>query len=158
MLLVPGAERRLRARCWGWARRGSAGIWRRSRKRCPQALYALGDVPAEFGGARGALAWVLGTYRFDRYRKKQHAAVAEAGAAARRGRRRITRIAESVFLARDLVNTPANDMGPEELAAAARDLAKKHGAKVSRHRRRRSAAKNYPLIHAVGRASRARRG
>ena len=41
----------------------------------------------------------------------------------------ISRIAEDVFLARDLINTPANDMGPGELADAARALAKKHGAK-----------------------------
>src|SRR5256885_1938125 len=37
----------------------------------PPGVYALGDVPQEVGGARGALGWVLGTYRFDRYRKKE---------------------------------------------------------------------------------------
>ena len=61
----------------------------------------------------------------------------------------ISRIAENVFLARDLVNTPPNDMGPAELAAAARALAKKHGAKFSVVSGA-ALTKNYPLIEAVG--------
>ena len=64
----------------------------------------------------------------------------------------VSRIAENLFLARDLVNTPANDMGPAELEAAARALAKKHGAKVSVVSGA-ALAKNYPLIAAVGAGS-----
>ena len=51
----------------------------------------------------------------------------------------LERIVEGVTLARDLINTPANDMGPAELEAAARKLAAQHGATIPRHRRRRSA-------------------
>ncbi len=58
-----------------------------------------------------------------------------------------------MFLARDLVNTPSNDMGPDELADAARALAKKHGAKISFVVGDDLLKKNYPLIHTVGRAS-----
>ena len=65
----------------------------------------------------------------------------------------ISRIAEGVFLGRDLINTPPNDMGPEELAAAARDLAKKHGAKVSVIVGEALKKANYPLIAAVGQGS-----
>ena len=61
----------------------------------------------------------------------------------------ISRIAENLFLARDLVNTPANDMGPAELEAAARALAKRHGAKISVVSGA-ALTKNYPLIAAVG--------
>jgi leucyl aminopeptidase len=61
----------------------------------------------------------------------------------------ISRIAENLFLARDLVNTPANDMGPAELEAAARALAKSHGAKVAVVSGA-ALTKNYPLIAAVG--------
>jgi leucyl aminopeptidase len=118
----------------------------------PQGSYAFGDVAEGFGDANGALAWILGTYQFTRYRKgarkfpklmvPQNADAAD-----------VSRIAEGVFLARDLINTPSNDMGPEELAAAARDLAKKHGAKFSVILGDELLKKNFPLIHAVGRAS-----
>ena len=62
-------------------------------------------------------------------------------------------IADGVFLARDLVNTPTNDMGPDELEQAVRALARKHKAKVSVVKGDDLLAKNFPMIHAVGRAS-----
>ena len=65
----------------------------------------------------------------------------------------LTRIAEGVTLARDLINTPANDMGPAELEAAARALAKRHGAKVRSIVGDDLKKQNFPLIHAVGRAA-----
>jgi leucyl aminopeptidase len=118
----------------------------------PQGVYALGDVPEGFGGETAALAWVLGKYAYARYRKS-----------GKRGAKLVlprdadgeepSRIAEGIFLARDLINTPSNDMGPEELAAAARDLAKKHGAKFAVTVGDDLLKKNFPLIHAVGRAS-----
>jgi len=118
----------------------------------PEGSYALFDVPEGMGGTTAALAWILGTYKFTRYTKnaKPHpklvlpkgADAAEAG-----------RIAEAVFLGRDLVNTPSNDMGPEELANAARELAKRHGAKFSVIVGDALLKANYPLVHAVGRAS-----
>jgi leucyl aminopeptidase len=64
----------------------------------------------------------------------------------------ISRIAENVFLARDLINTPPNDMGPEELAAATARLAKNHGAKF-RIISGKQLAEQYPLIQAVGQGS-----
>ena len=65
----------------------------------------------------------------------------------------LTRIAEGVTLARDLINTPANDMGPAELEAAARALAKQHGAKFRAIVGDDLLKQNFPLIHAVGRAA-----
>ncbi len=118
----------------------------------PQGTYALGDVPEGHGGANAALGWALGTYRFARYKtsaKKFPKLVLPDGADGDD----VTRIAEGVFLARDLINTPSNDMGPEELAAAARDLAKRHGAKFAVTLGEDLLKKNYPLIHTVGRAS-----
>src|SRR3569832_3957 len=64
----------------------------------------------------------------------------------------VGRIAEGVALARDLINTPANDMGPEELEAAARKLAAAHGAKIQVTSGDKL-AKEFPLIHAVGMGS-----
>ncbi len=118
----------------------------------PQGTYALGDVPEGFGGARGAIAWALGTYRFARYRK-QKTEVPKLVVPAGVDGEEISRIAEGVFLTRDLVNTPSNDMGPEELAGAARDLAKRHDAKIAFIIGDALLKANYPLIHAVGRAS-----
>jgi leucyl aminopeptidase len=117
----------------------------------PAGLYKLGEVPEFCGDANAALAWLMGGYGFDRYKKK----------IARKARlvtppgvdgEEISRIAENLFLARDLVNTPANDMGPAELEAAARALAKRHGAKVSVVSGA-ALTKNYPLIAAVGAGS-----
>ena len=118
----------------------------------PQGVYELGDVADGYGGEYATLAWVLGTYSFARYRKKKKAnpkLVVPKGVDGEEA----SRIAEGIFLARDLVNTPSNDMGPEELASAARDLAKKHGAKISIIVGEDLLKKNYPLLHAVGRAS-----
>jgi leucyl aminopeptidase len=118
----------------------------------PAGLYRFAEVPQSHAGAMGALAWALGTYQFGRYKKtkpKGARLVLPEGVDAAE----IARIAEAVFLARDLINTPPNDMGPEELAAAARDLAKKHGAKFSAIVGEALVKQNYPLVHAVGQGS-----
>jgi leucyl aminopeptidase len=119
----------------------------------PAGTYALGDVPADAGGERAALAWIFGTYKFDRYRKKPTRQLPRLVLPKDVDGEDVTRIAESIFLARDLVNTPSNDLGPEELAAAARQVAREHGAKFSQVVGEDLIAKKYPLIHAVGRAS-----
>jgi len=114
-------------------------------EKLPAGTYRLGDVPEFCGGANAVLAWLMGGYGFDRYKKKTAKAarlVLPAGADGE----------EVSRIARDLVNTPANDMGPAELEAAARTLAKKHGAKVSVVSGV-ALAKNYPLIAAVGMGS-----
>ncbi|HEY3637226.1 MAG TPA: leucyl aminopeptidase family protein [Rhizomicrobium sp.] len=118
----------------------------------PAGTYVFRDVPAQLGGARGALAWLLGTYNFDRYRKSSRKCPAllvspDVDAAD------VLRIAESVFLTRDLVNTPSNDMGPAELADAARALAETYNAKFRVIVGDDLLQENYPLVHAVGRAS-----
>jgi leucyl aminopeptidase len=120
-------------------------------EKLPAGTYRLGEVPEFCGGANAALAWLMGGYAFDRYKKKT----------ARKARlvlpqgvdgAEVPRIAENLFLARDLVNTPANDMGPAELEAASRALANRHGARVT-VTSGANLAKNYPLIAAVGQGS-----
>jgi leucyl aminopeptidase len=101
-----------------------------------------------------ALGWLLAGYRFDRYRaepRRVDAArlVAPAGVDARR----LAVLAEAEFLTRDLINTPAGDLGPAELEAAAVALAQRHGAACSAVRGDSLLAQNFPLIHAVGRAA-----
>jgi leucyl aminopeptidase len=114
--------------------------------------YALDDVPKDMDGTQAALAWLLGLYTFTRYRKTDRAQpklVLPEGADGDEA----SRIAHGVFLGRDLINTPANDLGPQELAAAAAALAKTHGAKFSVIVGDALLKANYPLIHTVGRAS-----
>lgn len=99
-----------------------------------------------------ALAFALGSYRFARYRsaeKKQVRLELPDGIDGAD----LSRVAEGVSLARDLINTPANDLGPAELEEAARALAARHGASVRTVVGDDLVKQNFPLIHAVGRAA-----
>ncbi len=103
-------------------------------------------------GARHALqlGWGLGCYRFDRYKAGKRAParlVADAFDA-----ETLDLLAACVRV-RDLVNTPTEHMGPDELEAAARALAAAHGASIGVVAGDDLLAQNYPAIHAVGRAS-----
>ena len=95
---------------------------------------------------------LLGGYVFTRYGKKDGPALRFAVPEGV-DRPRIERLAEGVFLARDLVNTPTNDMGPDALEAAVRALGACHGAEVSAIVGDDLLAADFPMVHAVGRAS-----
>jgi len=117
----------------------------------PEGSYRL-DPVAPVDASRVALGWALGTYAFTRYHAKP------AGAARLvwpegTDRKLVERLAGAVFLARDLAVTPASDMGPAELAEAAEKVAKAEGAHCRIVVGDELLAKNYPTIHAVGRAS-----
>ncbi len=99
------------------------------------------------------LAWGLGAYRFRRYKTGNADPSPRLAIAAGVDRARVEAQAEAMRLGRDLINTPANDMGPEELEQAGRDLARHHEAQVTAIVGEALLAQNYPLIHAVGRAS-----
>lgn len=118
----------------------------------PEGIYAFRDVPGACTRERGIVAWLLGTYTFDRYRKRAKRPakllISDESDAAE-----AERIAEGVFLARDLINTPSNDMGPAELADAASGLARRHGGSIVVIEGDALLKQNYPLVHAVGRAS-----
>jgi len=118
----------------------------------PEGSYRLETAPDGADPTRLALGWALATYAFTRYREKKAAATALVWPdGADRGR--VERLAGGVFLARDLANTPAGDLGPAELAAEAARVAKVGGA---RHRvivGDELLAENFPTIHAVGRAA-----
>ncbi|HYB54759.1 MAG TPA: leucyl aminopeptidase family protein [Alphaproteobacteria bacterium] len=118
----------------------------------PQGVYRLDAALAPQAATKAALGWALGTYRFQRYRKKTRPLATLAwpkGA----DRTAVERAADGIFLARDLINTPASDMGPAELAEAASALARRHRARIEVIEGERLLARNYPLIYAVGRAS-----
>ena len=98
------------------------------------------------------LGWLLAGYRFGKYREASSmgaSLVAPVGVDAGK----LLALAEVEFIARDLINTPANDMGPAELEAAARQLVSKHGADIKVIAGEDLLDQNFPLIHTVGRAS-----
>jgi leucyl aminopeptidase len=116
----------------------------------PPGTYRFANAPHDTRLA--TLAFALGSYRFSRYRNNDAPGVrlvppdgidvAD-----------ITRMVEATTLARDLINTPSNDMGPEQLAQAAQDLAKRFGAGFNCIIGDDLPRQNFPLIHAVGMAS-----
>jgi leucyl aminopeptidase len=116
----------------------------------PAGGYRFGNAPHD--SRLAALAFALGSYRFARYRKQDEKALRLELPGNVDGDD-LTRIVEGVSLARDLINTPANDMGPGELEEAARALAKRHGAQVQATVGDDLLKENFPLIHAVGRAA-----
>ncbi len=121
-------------------------------RKLPRATYRLvTDLPVK-EAEEFALGWLMETYRFDRYVKDAKPA---AGLIAPKGidASRIEIIATGEALTRDLINTPASDMGPDELETASRDLAQQHGAKISVINGDALLDQNLPMIHTVGRAS-----
>lgn len=116
----------------------------------PAGDYALSGDVGEPGLA--ALGWLLSAYRFDRYRKPKPATTRLALPAGVDGEE-LTNLAESTALARDLVNTPANDLGPAEIEAAIRGLGEAFSASVTSIVGDDLLAANFPMIHAIGRAS-----
>jgi leucyl aminopeptidase len=116
----------------------------------PAGLYRFANNPHD--ARLATLAFLLGCYRFMRYRTGEAKRVQLAIPTGVDGDD-VSRMAEGVALARDLINTPSNDMGPAELEAAARSLAQKHGASFRSVVGDDLLRENFPLIHAVGRAA-----
>ena len=99
-----------------------------------------------------ALGWALASYRFTRYKKQSKplpALVAPKGCDVDY----VRSMSGSMFWARDLINTPANDMHPQALAAEAATWAKKHKANVTVIKGEALLKENYPMVYAVGKAA-----
>jgi leucyl aminopeptidase len=120
----------------------------------PPGLYEFAGTAAQ--SELAAIAWGLGAYRFRRYKSANGAGgtdLPRLRLAASIDRARVLAVVEAVWLARDLINTPASDLGPAELEAATRSLAERHKASVASVIGDDLLARNFPMIHAVGRAS-----
>ncbi len=119
----------------------------------PEGLYALDAASWDAATTtRATLGWALGGYAFTRYKSRPRG-FATLAWPARADRGEVERLAAGIFLARDLINTPAEDMGPAELAAAAKAVAERTGAEFSLIVGDALLRANYPTVHAVGRAS-----
>ena len=122
-------------------------------EKLPAGTYRLAPAHDAADAARALLGWQTAQYRFTRYRtedddigdrilltRQAHAidpALAEA---------------QAVFMVRDLVNTPAEDMGPSALEAAVEALGKKYSARIAVTKGDRLESE-FPMVHAVGRAA-----
>jgi len=154
--LIPGPEGHLSMVLQGVAADDALWAFGGLPDSLPEGTYRLGfDSESLFGkgaGTRLALGWALGSYGFTRYKaaKRKPAQLVWPESA---DRTVVAALAQGLKLARDLVNTPAEDMGPAELAAAAVKLAEAHGAKIRQIVGDDLLAENYPTIHAVGRGS-----
>jgi leucyl aminopeptidase len=152
ILLAPATDGSIERVLFGVADKGNAMAMGALAQHLPAGDYHIAAAPREFSATLVAIAWGLGGYTFERYKKRKRAAprlappegadMAEAA-----------RIVAASWLARDLVNTPTNDLGPEALHAAAEAVARENGADFEAIVGDALLAQNYPLIHAVGRAA-----
>ena len=156
--LLPAADGGIAGAVAGY---GTAQARRRQRFGLAKAVGALPAGDWRLEGrldpretTEAALAWLLSGYRFDRYRPaKKPAALPRLVCPAGLDADRLLAMAEAEALTRDLINTPAEDMGPEELEAAFLALAQDFGAATDVIRGEELLSRNFPMIHAVGRAS-----
>ncbi|MCG8546675.1 MAG: leucyl aminopeptidase family protein [Alphaproteobacteria bacterium] len=126
--------------------------WASAADRLPAGRYRFGEKAKAGLTARATLGWALGSYSFDRYKRSKGKAaelVLPKGSAATEARQ----AAESIYLVRDLINTPSSDMGPGELASAAQALSREFKGRCKVTIGDALLRDNYPMIHAVGRAS-----
>jgi leucyl aminopeptidase len=152
ILLLPGDDRSLGGVVLGLGADEDPFALAALPSQLPAGTYAL--APAGVGGGKAALAWAMGAYSFSRYKGRDQTKMRavlvwppEADPA------HVTRVAGGLFLARDLVNTPANELGPAELARAAEGVARDHGARFSVVEGHALIERNYPMIWAVGASS-----
>ena len=153
VLVLPGAEGTIEAVLFGL---GSSPadpmVFRGLPAKLPTGDYAMATSPAGISADQIALAFALGSYKFDRYKqKKTHdrpRLVAQGADVAE-----VNSIAHACALARDMVNTPANDLGPLQLETIAREIAEQYGAAITVVTGEGLLEANYPAVHAVGRAA-----
>ncbi len=154
--LVAGADGAVDCAVVGY---GSAAKRKRGRfalaaaaAKLPAQVFALASTPEGFDADTETLGWLLAGYHFGKYNgggKDAAQLVCPDGVDGPA----IEVIANGEALTRDLINTPANDMGPEALEAAARTLAQDHGASIDVTTGDALLTENFPMIHTVGRAS-----
>ena len=157
VLAVPGASGAIERVLFGLGSNRGGGrvdlsLFRTLAGKLPAGQYALTRIPRGVDPGEAALAFALGTYRFDRYKKKGEPIarlVAPKGVDAAV----VTAFAHACALCRDMVNTPANDMGPLQIETIAGEIAEKYGATLSVVRGDDLLRENYPAVHAVGRAA-----
>jgi leucyl aminopeptidase len=156
VLLVPSPDGDLASVLFGLGERADPMTFRALAAKLPAGAYRIDRAPEGVDSQAAALAFALGSYRFDRYK-------AHSGERARLvcgegvDVEEVRHVAHACALARDMVNTPANDMGPRQVETIAREIAEQYGAQITVVTGEGLLEANYPAIHAVGRAAVAER-
>ena len=119
----------------------------------PNNQYILASELTAAEATKLTLGWKLGQYRFDRYKNNGQSSAIELVPPNNADMVHIDAVVEATFLARDLINTPANDMGPNNLEEAASVLAVTYDADLTVIKGKELETQNYPMIYAVGKAS-----
>lgn len=150
LCLVPSSDGEIAAALFGLGKKPRPMDTGALARLLPQGDWRMADAAGDPHLA--ALGFVLGAYRFNRYATKgeQKARLSLTDSV---DAKQLEAEVTAVFLARDLINTPASDMGPKELEKATRKLAKVHDAEVSVIKGDDLLEENFPMVHAVGRAS-----
>jgi len=153
--MLPGKQGRPVAALAGLGDDEDVWSWAAMARALPPETYRLIGGRPPFGATRAALGWALGLYRYDRYKKKGKGSAKRAKLVWPTGADRayVNNAVAATNFARDLITTPAEDLGPAELAAEARQMGEALGAKVKITVGDDLLAANYPAIHAVGRAA-----
>ena len=157
ILLAPDADGRLSLAAIGrgTAQDRAAGrfLLGGARSKLPPSSYRLHHQLDAAALDEELLGWQLGGYSYRTFRRHDAKPLAQMVAPSGPDLARIRAIAEGEILTRDLINTPASHMGPQELETAMRDLATQHNAELEVITGEDLLVQNLPLIHAVGRAS-----
>ncbi|MGB1275785.1 MAG: leucyl aminopeptidase family protein, partial [Nannocystaceae bacterium] len=148
---VPGADGRIVAVLAGIQDRNDPYQYAALPQRLPPGTYHFADSLTQTQANAAALGWALGSYVYRRYGKSQIFAVLSWPEQAQV--EHVQAIIDAIFLGRELITTPANDMGPAQLAQAAQTLAGKYGAEASLIVGDDLLTQNFPAVHAVGRAA-----
>ncbi|MBU1377710.1 MAG: leucyl aminopeptidase family protein [Alphaproteobacteria bacterium] len=149
LLLVPDAQGALARVLFGAG--DSWTVLRALPAKLPAGVYRFVQTPDAVKADQAALAFALGSYRFDRYKARdaeRPRLLADGADIAE-----VRQVAHACALVRDMVNTPANDMGPLQIETIAREIAEQHGAAITVIEGQGLLEANYPAIHAVGRAA-----
>lgn len=148
--LVPGNNQTLQAVLYGMGNSTTPMDTARLSRILPKGdfYFAHGVHNMELA----TLGWCLGAYQYNQYKRLPERA-AKLIASKEVNIPAIKSAASATFLTRDLINRPANDLGPQEIEKAVRLLARAHKARISVIQGDALLKKNFPMIHAVGRAS-----
>ena len=154
VLKLPGADGKLARVLLGLGAQSRADAFRTAAGRLPAGDYRLASVAEGLNPTAIATAWGLGAYRYDRYKPAKEGParlVLPEGANGEEARA----VVHACALARDMINTPANDMGPLQIETIAREIAHQFGAGITVvvGDDLLPEGQNYPAIHAVGRAA-----
>ena len=150
-LPLPGEDGRLAGALFGLGANDDPLILGKLATALPEGAWKFAAAPAEPDLA--LLGFLLGAYKFGKYLPADKPAKVFLAAPEGVEAAAVARLAEAVTLARDMVNTPANDMGPEAIEKSARAVAARFKAKVKVITGPQLLKRSFPMIHAVGRAA-----